>query len=510
MGSDYFLGTIVTIPQSDNTLEVVDGQQRLATLAILMAAMRSYLEDNTNEDAIVEAINNEFLTGIDRQKRARIPRLRLNVDDNELFRAIITRETPVDAIANLRRDSHRLLIQARDLATEHVAKLTAPFDFRDHGDVLNKWVDFIENHALVVLLRVSNNADAYRMFETLNDRGVRTSQADLVKNFLFGKSDGRFAEVQTRWSYMRGALESTDEEEITITFLRHALTAVSGFVREADVYVRVQELVKSDLQAVSFATQLDTLAYDYVALFNPEHPRWNSYSETVRRSLQVFELVKIRPMRPLILAIATKMNREETAKAFPYLLSLGVRLLIATTTRSASVELPLATAAHNVFQQKTVNVRSLKETLRQITPSDDEFRKAMGAARVSNSRLARYYLRSMEMTAQGESEAWFVPTQDPAVINLEHVLPRKSEGNWPRFSADEEAAYINRLGNQVLMRAKTNSDLRSAQFAAKKMVYAESPYTLTCSVANVTEWTSSAIESRQLELANLAVRTWPI
>ena len=74
-----------------------------------------------------------------------------------------------------------------------------------------------------MLLKVPDDADAYKMFETLNDRGLRTSQADLVKNYLFGKSGERFAEVQSRWSFMRGALEALDEEDITINFLRHAL-----------------------------------------------------------------------------------------------------------------------------------------------------------------------------------------------------------------------------------------------------------------------------------------------
>ena len=309
---------------------------------------------------------------------------------------------------------------------------------------------------------------------------------------------------------MRGALESIDEEEITITFLRHALTVVCGFVREADVYDRVQELVKSDLQAVSFATQLDTLAYAYVALYNPEHERWNTYPETVRRSLQVFELLKIRPMRPLILAIAAKMNKEEAVKAFPYLLSLGVRLLIASTTRSASVELPLAATAYDVFNGTISGVGKLKKALRQITPSDGEFREAMGTARVSNTKLARYYLRSIEMTAQKKSEPWFFPTQDPSVINLEHILPKKPEGNWPQFTTDEAATYVNRLGNQALMKVTDNSDLRSAPFPAKKAVYADSPYALTCSVSDASDWTPSVIDSRQRKLANLAVQTWPV
>ena len=78
----YFLGTIVTIPRLNGNLEVVDGQQRLVTSAILLAAIRDYLEGK--EAVLVKSINNEFLTGIDRTKRARVPRLRLNIDDNEL------------------------------------------------------------------------------------------------------------------------------------------------------------------------------------------------------------------------------------------------------------------------------------------------------------------------------------------------------------------------------------------------------------------------------------------
>ena len=78
----YFLGTIVTIPRPDGTVEVVDGQQRLATTAILLATIRDYLKER--EDIIAESIENDFLTVVDRDRRERVPRLRLNVDDNEL------------------------------------------------------------------------------------------------------------------------------------------------------------------------------------------------------------------------------------------------------------------------------------------------------------------------------------------------------------------------------------------------------------------------------------------
>ena len=114
----------------------------------------------------------------------------------------------------------------------------------------------METRAVVVLLRVPNDADAYRMFETLNDRGLRSSQSDLVKNYLFGRSSDRLPEVQQRWALMRGALETIEEDDITITFLRHSLTVVDGFVRETQVYETVQKIATGPQPAVTFTGNL--------------------------------------------------------------------------------------------------------------------------------------------------------------------------------------------------------------------------------------------------------------
>ena len=135
-----------------------------------MAAIRDYLKGK--EDVLVESINNEFLTGIDRIKRARVPRLKLNIDDNDLFGWIITRnpgqEEPLST-----RNSHERLKEAYEEARKQVRNIVSTLDPKDHGDLLNTWVSFIEHRALAVLLRVPNDANAYKMFETLNDRGLR-------------------------------------------------------------------------------------------------------------------------------------------------------------------------------------------------------------------------------------------------------------------------------------------------------------------------------------------------
>ena len=316
----YFLGTIVTIPRVNGNLEVVDGQQRLATTAILFAAIRDYLQDK--EAVLVESINNEFLTGIDRVKRERVPRLKLNVDDNNLFAWILARNAGAPE-PPITRDSHIKLQAAYAEARRHVRNIVSTLDQKDHGDLLNSWVSFVEHKAMVVLLRVPNDANAYKMFETLNDRGLRTSQADLIKNYLFGRAGERIQEVQNRWAYMRGALESLEEENITIDFLRHALIAIRGFIREAQVYDTVQENVKGEQAAVTFSSTLEILANAYVATFNPEHEKWNGYPDAVRKAIEVFNLLNIKPMRPLLLAIAAKFNQKEAALAFQFILYLG-------------------------------------------------------------------------------------------------------------------------------------------------------------------------------------------
>jgi uncharacterized protein with ParB-like and HNH nuclease domain len=87
------------------------------------------------------------------------------------------------------------------------------FSDKDYGDVLTNWVEFLEHKAIVILLKVPSDVNAYRMFETLNDRGLRTSQSDLVKNYVFGQCGERLPEAQQKWASMKALLESIEEDE---------------------------------------------------------------------------------------------------------------------------------------------------------------------------------------------------------------------------------------------------------------------------------------------------------
>ena len=135
---------------------------------------------------------------------------------------------------------------------------------------------------------------------------------------------------------------------------------------------------------------------------------------------------------------------------------------------------------------------------------------AFETATVSNRKLARYYLRSMELSAKGEREPWHIANDDRSEINLDHVLPEKPEGNWPKFSDDEVKLYYKRIGNLCLLRATDNSTAKSASFATKAPVYANSPYELTKQISTTEDWTVVEIADRQKTLAPIAVKTWAI
>lgn len=67
-----------------------------------------------------------------------------------------------------------------------------------------------------------------------------------------------------------------------------------------------------------------------------------------------------------------------------------------------------------------------------------------------------------------------------------------------------------RIGNLALPLAKSNSDLSSGDFKAKKTIYKDSPYELTRMVAKLPAWTKKEIAERQKTLSDLALKAWAL
>jgi hypothetical protein len=509
----YFLGTIVLTKGSGGLLEVADGQQRLATVTILLASIRDHFFER-NDTLNVESIETEFLNTIDRAARKRVPRLTLNVDDNEFFRkAILSRPNESDRKAAPLRDSHKRIERARKLAAKHVLTITRNRSDQSKTETLLHWVEFIANGAQVIMLTVPDHLNAFRMFETLNDRGLKTSQADLLKNYLFGESGERISEAQHRWSAMSGTLESAGIDDIVLTYLRHLLVAKHGATREREVYDKIRSTVSGSFPAIEFLDDLSDNANTYVALLNHRHPHWNEYgnfSTKIRRHIETLNELRVEQIRPLMLACMKSLPPKEVEKSFRVFIAWAVRFMIAGGP-TGTIEKYYAARAVEVWKGDITSYVELAKAMNRYLPDDDVFKSAFATSRVSKSHLARYFLRSLEQKIKNDPEPENVVNDDQLVLTLEHVLPENLSAGWSDIDADEAAVLVRRLGNMVLLRASANSRIGNESFAEKKKIYkSSSSLELTKQILNYARWGKDEIDKRQAEMAKLAVKIWSL
>ncbi len=501
----YFLGTIVTIPEQKGSFQVIDGQQRLATTALLIHAIARHLR-SIGETTMADNVT-DYIKGPASDRRYKVSRLTLNRIDNELFQNILD-EKPLPQ--NVKAPSNQRLLDAFDLVSDHIKAIVSQYDQKTHGDVLNIWLNFIEYNALVMLLKVTNRSHAFKMFETLNDRGLKTSQADLVKNYIFGQAGSRIDECQAHWDAMRGILSTIEsDEEITLTFIRHSMVLMHGYLTEKEVFDKVEESVRGEQATLTFSDSLEKLAYEYAAIGNPSHEKWNGYPEGLERALDVIGLFDIKPMRPLIMAISLKFSPAETLKAYEALGRWGVRLVLASTTRSGSVEQPLVQAATEVYTGKILDLKGLAEKLKAVIPSDLQFKEAFAYASSSQATISAYYLRQLEYAKLREKDPHYVINEDKEKVNVEHIMPQKPDAGWA-IAPDVHKAYYKRIGNLCLMSKEKNSRMKSVVFDERKEAYANTPFLLTKEIAESVVWDEKAIVDRQKHLAELAVKAWPI
>jgi hypothetical protein len=136
---------------------------------------------------------------------------------------------------------------------------------------MKNWRNFIEQHAHVIVVKADSDANAFRMFETLNDRGLKVSELDLVKNYMYDIGADRREEVEATWGSMITLLESLGLEENPIDFLRISCSILYGLTRKHEIYRDISAKINNPSAAVQFVNQLEHFAKDYVAMLNPSH-----------------------------------------------------------------------------------------------------------------------------------------------------------------------------------------------------------------------------------------------
>lgn len=527
--ADYFLGTIVLIQSSGNALTIVDGQQRLATVSIIFARIRDYFSLLKREGS-ARSVQETFIGHIDPRSEQVAPRLHLNDDDNDFFWNVILlpprpADKPLELIGIPNRSSHRRMLRASEKARTYIGDILKPLNIEDRINILLRWYDFLDSNAHVLSATVADEEAAYRLFETLNDRGLRASQADILKNFFFSKSGLRLSEAKTMWARMVSAIEvpvddrdeddSDNEEGPTrgdplLTYVRHSWITTHGHTRVKDLSMEIRKEVTIDTRAIQYLSEWSVSVEDYIALSSSKHPKWTKYKTSTRQNVEtIAEHLRVTQIKPLLFAVAMKFEPDEADKAFKLFVSWSVRFLI-VGGRGGLLDTQYAQRAFEVGTSKITKARELRDAMKAVVPADQEFEAAFAGARVSKSWLARYYLRSLEKTCKQLPHPEYVANEDVKDINLEHVMPLEATDNWD-VDPDTAQSAQKYLGNMVLLREPDNRDLGNKGWDEKKLVLGRSGYELTKMVGKCAHpWDLPDIRDRQTQLAKLAVKTWTL
>jgi hypothetical protein len=516
--SDYFLGTIVLVQKDREDPSIADGQQRLATTTILLARIRDQLATSARKVS-ANSVDSDFIRSINRETEQLMPRLALNSEDNNYFaRAVLSTPDEEQTLATIDpRHSHKRLEDASATVIEFLRDKLKPMRPESHADWLLKWVRFIEAKAQVVVVTVPDEVGAFRIFETLNDRGLRAGQADILKNYFFSKAGKRINEAQLMWNTVAAAVETLgedDEAERLVTYLRHLWITTHGPTKERELARSIKQDVSGETKTLHFLADASSSVQTYLALWNAKHSKWTSYPPSVRRNVEVIaDHLQVQQIRPLMFSVGVHFDPAEAAKAFKLFVSWSVRFLI-VGGRGGMLDEQYSRRAQEVGTKQIATARELRDAMHRYVPNDEEFRAAFETARVSRPHLARYYLRAIEKTLTDDPQPEYVANEDVQDITLEHVLPLSPSPDW---LVDDDTARVAQklLGNMVLLRAEQNRNLGNANFVEKQDVYKTSGYYTTRMVGEAEDyvpvaWGLEEIRSRQAELADYAVNTWTL
>ncbi|MEU6878526.1 DUF262 domain-containing protein [Streptomyces sp. NPDC046712] len=519
--SEYFIGPIVTITDDKITSRsLLDGQQRLTTSTILIAAIRDTLGTMASTEARVMAnnIQRDYIARKDGRHSQPQYFLTLSLFDRDFFKDFIqdwNEATGKVAQTELpSRPSHKLVQDAYSLFEGHIASALAPLISDDERiDWLEELRDCLVKGLVFVEVQTPTSSDANEVFETINSRGKDLSTVDLVRNFLMEKSrgDDEKARVNSAW---RSLLDGFERREDIEKFLRHFWVAGHGDVRSHSLYTTIRrelterfdkELPRYEVR--TFAAELQNASGRYIELITS-----GTGLEALDSLLDEFKSLGADAAYPLLLAVSRKYDYSELVRITQALISYYVRWTVVGRRESTLLEEKLFDLAKQVSSGL-----SLSDALQQIinwTPDDAAFQADFEQAPIPRSTQARYLLTAIERHLRQRDGVDDVVVAGASTVHVEHIYPQAPEAD---YRLGDHGAWVNRLGNQTLLHGRKNRIASNKAYPEKVEAYASSSFLITQGTginrlwdADQDAWRTQGIEERQIDLAKIAIEVWPI
>ncbi|WP_270353135.1 DUF262 domain-containing protein [Microbacterium testaceum] len=493
--SAYFMGTIV-FARSENDSgrrKIVDGQQRLATTAILLIAIRDRLSELARVD-LAENTTKKYLRRFSIREEGEVDSLILSPNDQDAYDAILAGD--VEGIGS----GNRIRLCYEECAA-HLRKLAPDAaQYRKLVDV----IDQLENSVQVLIAVASSLPEAYVIFETLNDRGADLTTADLLKNYLFSEAKrSEFAYVQHGWNAIETNLGG--KPEVMVRFVRHEFMSREGRITTRKLYRAIQDDLQSNPGAKTYVQRMKQAQEIYLALRDADHKYWADARVDVRDAIMAYRRFGFESSYPLLLAAFRMWDKPKAARLLVKLAKWSVRAQFVGRLGAGTAEEAFAAAAAAVSAGTAKNQTDVKALLRRLIPSDTEFKIAFVSAGKLSINRAKYILAMLEKAADARAQRperaldW-----TSSGVTVEHVLSQSSgRGD------DNLQVKIDEIGNLALLEKRLNHQLGNKPFAQKVKVYEQSDFALTRALGATTSWGELEVTTRTSELADLACLAWP-
>jgi uncharacterized protein with ParB-like and HNH nuclease domain len=498
----YFLGSIVLIKNDKSSSQVVDGQQRLTTLTILLAAMRELLADRKSKDALTNFIydKEDFIAGTKDNYR-----LQLGKKDQEFFNRYIQKEEGLKELPKeaLLRDSQSNI---RNNALYFLSKIEELYS----SDEIRKLAAYIAQKCYLVVVSTPDEESAFRIFSVLNDRGMQLSNADILKAEIIGEIPGDEQDSYSdKWEEQE---EDLGRDDFNSLFAYIRMIHLKTKPKET-ILKEIRNQVKPKSRPKEF---IDKELIPYAQAFRDiKNTSFESSSnaEKINQYFNWLNRLDNKDWVPPALSYSAKWSLKDSGKIVEFLsqlerLAFGGHVLRLNINERIERYGKVLSAIENEEQDPD----DLKVAL---SLSDDERKKIIEALNddIYHSQFAKYLLLRLDEEISDGSAYYNYP-----VISIEHVLPQnpKHDSQWIRnFPDEEERIFLtNCLGNLVLLSRRKNSMAQNYEFEKKKESYfkkdGRSPFSITNEVTDFDNWTPTEIISRQKELVDKCIEIWKL
>ena len=502
---EYFLGAIVLSRLTDEKVrEVVDGQQRLVALSMLFGII-SREWGRRDEENRQMGVFRDYLGIEDRRTGDTNPKLTLNDNNDPTFQKIVVQGKQLDSsYRQALNHSNRLIVKAYGRLSKQVKDWLE--GNQDQESALIDFEEYLADNTNLIVIDVDNNADAFTIFETLNDRGLDLAVADLVKNYLFSKSENRITQFQRAW----GDISLLIGSEYVTQFLRHYwLSRYAGVVRERDLYRALRQEVSGTRKAKKTMEELRASSSLYAALLNPESSAWSQYAPDARSYLEALITFSVTQYRPVALAAMETLDHSVVTSILRVLMITSFRYTVVSGLGTGNLERIYAAAALSIRNGECRSAKQLFSRIRQIHVDDNKFCADFCSRSFSKAPIARYVLGQINDHMEEDPE--HTVADSSGRITLEHIMPKNLGPEWGSVDQKKAEQAVDQIGNLTLLEKGKNRGIANAGFSTKcQKAFNQSSLHLNKQLAQQTSWTVASIEQRSTDLAKIAVTIWAL